>query len=205
MPESSNVFIHPTANVDARAQIGARSSVWQFVVITAGAQIGKNCNIGAHCYIEAGSRVGNNVTVKNDVSLWRGVELEDGVFVGPNAIFTNDVYPRSPRLVEAQHRYVDRSTLIQATCIRYGATIGAGAMILAGVTVGRFATVALGSVVIKSIPDYALCAGNPAAIVGWMCECGLRLTQDSGIWECSECHQKYQEQAGTLGKIVAVR
>jgi UDP-2-acetamido-3-amino-2,3-dideoxy-glucuronate N-acetyltransferase len=198
MPNRKNVFVHRTANVSKQANIGEGTSVWQFVVVTDGARIGKNCNIGAHCYVEGGSLIGNNVTLKNDVAVWQGVELEDGVFVGPNAIFTNDIYPRSPRLQESRHRYNDRSSLLRATRVLYGASIGAGAMILAGITIGRFATIALGSVVTKSVPDFAMSAGNPAKTHGWMCECGLPLKQKSGLWECNECHRKYQKQKEKL-------
>ena len=201
MPKRKNVFVHPTANVSAKAEIGEGTSLWQFVVVTERARIGSNCNIGAHCYIEAGSRIGNNVTLKNDVAVWQGVEIEDGVFVGPNAIFTNDIYPRSPRLPESQHRYNDRAALLRPTLVQYGATIGAGAMILAGVTIGRFATIGLGSVVTKSVPDFAMSAGNPSKIHGWMCKCGLPLKQSSGLWECNECHRKYQKEKEKLTEL----
>src|SRR5437773_7667634 len=115
MRKRRNVFVHPTANVSAEAEIGEGTSLWQFVVVTGEAYIGSNCNVGAHCYIEGGSHVGNNVTLKNDVAVWQGVKLEDGVFVGPNAIFTNDIYPRSARLPESRHRYNDRSSLLRPT------------------------------------------------------------------------------------------
>jgi acetyltransferase-like isoleucine patch superfamily enzyme len=190
----SNALIHPSAQVESGAIIGEGTRVWQFSIVKNGASIGKRCNIGAHCYVEGGVRLGDNVTVKNDVALWDGVLVEEGVFIGPNAVFTNDVYPRSPRLPEARRRYRNPAKIVKKIRIRRGATIGAGAVIRAGVNIGAYATVGLGAVVIASVPAHALVVGNPARHVGWMCRCGLPLRQGEGVrWVCAGCRAQYRE------------
>jgi UDP-2-acetamido-3-amino-2,3-dideoxy-glucuronate N-acetyltransferase len=176
--------VHPSALVDPGAEIGPGTRVWQFAVVKKGAKIGRDCNIGAHCYVEWGAAIGDGSTIKNDVSVWEGVTLEDGVFVGPNAIFTNDLHPRSGRLPEA------RPYNLTPTRVRRGATLGAGSMILAGTTVGRFATVGLGAVVIRDVPDHAIVVGNPASRVGWACACGLPLPATLKCGECGRKHRK---------------
>ncbi|MCI0604082.1 acetyltransferase [bacterium] len=196
-----NPFIHPLAEIDAETFIGKGTRVWQYTVIKKGARIGENCNIGSHCYVEGGASVGNNVTVKNGVALWEGVHLADAVFVGPYAVFTNDAYPRSPRAPEAKERYQNPQAVILKTSLEYGATVGAGAMILAGIIIGKFATVGLGAVVIQPVPPYALVVGNPARQVGWMCECGLPLPSKRKTLECEECSRRYKEVRKQLRRI----
>jgi acetyltransferase-like isoleucine patch superfamily enzyme len=151
MPEA---FIHPLADVKS-AQIGADTKVWQFSVILGEARIGDNCNINAHTFIENDVVIGNHVTVKCGVFLWDGIRIEDHVFIGPNATFTNDKYPRSKQYPEA----------FQPTIIRKGASIGANATILGGVTIGENAMVGAGSVVTKDVPEGELWVGNPARFV----------------------------------------
>ncbi len=197
----ANTFIHPLAEIDRETLVGKGTRVWQYTVIKKGARIGENCNIGSHCYVEGGASVGNNVTVKNGVALWEGVLVADGVFVGPYAVFTNDAYPRSPRAPEAKARYQDPLNVLLKTSLEYGVTIGGGASILAGITVGTFATVGLGAVVIQSVPPYALVVGNPAKQVGWMCECGLPLPSSKKTLECRECFRQYKEIRKQLRKI----
>jgi UDP-2-acetamido-3-amino-2,3-dideoxy-glucuronate N-acetyltransferase len=197
----ANAFIHPLAQIDPKSFIGKGTRVWQYTIIKKGARIGENCNIGSHCYIEGGASVGNNVTVKNGVALWEGVHLADGVFVGPYAVFTNDVFPRSPRAPEAKARYRDPQKLLLNTSLEYGSTIGGGAMILAGISVGEFATVGLGAVVIHNVPPYALVVGNPAKQVGWMCECGRPLASSKKIFKCNECSRQYKEMKKQLRRI----
>ncbi len=149
----SNVMIHPSSDVQS-TRIGAGTNVWQFVVILPGAQIGSDCNVCSHCFIENDVLVGDRVTIKSGVQLWDGVTLEDDVFVGPNACFTNDLYPRSKQYPQAFLR----------TLVKRGASIGANATILPGVVIGQKAMVAAGSVVTRDVPDFAVVAGNPAVV-----------------------------------------
>ena len=182
-----SVFVHPTALVEAE-EIGQGTRIWAFVHVMAGAVIGANCNIGDHCFIEGGAHVGDNVTIKNGNMIWEGVTLEDGVFVGPHVFFTNDLYPRSARLPEAQERYSNRDWLAP-TLIRHGASLGAAAVMLGGITVGEFATVGAGAVVTHDVPPHALVVGNPARIKGWVCQCGLPVQLEEGTATCQSCHR----------------
>jgi acetyltransferase-like isoleucine patch superfamily enzyme len=149
-----DVFIHPLADVQSTT-VGRGTRVWQFAVIVRGARIGSNCNICAHTFVEGGVIVGNDVTLKSGVYLWDGVELGDGVFVGPNATFTNDMFPRSRQRPAAWLR----------TIIETGASIGANATLLPGITVGERALVGAGAVVTKNVPAGVVVVGNPARIV----------------------------------------
>lgn len=144
-------LIHATAEVQTDA-IGNGTLVWQYSVILKGARIGANCNVNAHCFIENDVVVGNNVTIKCGVQLWDGIRVENNVFIGPNVTFTNDKYPRSKKYPDA----------FSKTVIKEGASIGANATILCGITIGRNAMIGAGSVVTKNIPDGELWFGNPA-------------------------------------------
>lgn len=146
--------IHPLADVQSKS-IGAGTVIWQFVVVLAAARIGKNCNLNAQVFVENDVVIGDNVTVKCGVQLWDGVTLEEGVFVGPNATFTNDLFPRSKVYPEKFVR----------TLVKKGASIGANATILAGVTIGEGALVGAGAVVTKDVPDGVVVAGNPARVL----------------------------------------
>ena len=133
----------------------------------AGAQVGEDCNIGEHAFVEGGAIIGNNVTVKNGVSVWSGITVEDNVFLGPHCVLTNDPNPRA---------YIKKpENALVPTLIRSSATIGANATIMCGLTVGRYAFVGAGAVVIRSLPDFALVVGNPARQIGWMCACARKL------------------------------
>jgi acetyltransferase-like isoleucine patch superfamily enzyme len=192
-----NLFIHPQALVETQ-EIGEGTRVWAFTHIMQGASIGTNCNIGGHCFIESGARLGNNVTVKNGNMLWEGVTLQDGVFVGPQVVFTNDLYPRSARLAMAGARYRTRDWLVP-TLIAEGATIGAGAVLLAGITVGSYAMIAAGAVVTKDVPPHALVLGTPARGHGWVCYCGRRLAFDGNVATCGQCNRQFTlHESGTL-------
>ena len=157
-------FTHKCALVEPGATIGKASRVWAFAHVLARAVIGSECNICDNVFIENDVVVGDRVTVKCGVQLWDGVRLEDDVFIGPNATFTNDLAPRSKR-------YPDRFPI---TTVHRGASIGANATILPGVTIGAWAMVGAGAVVTKNVPDYALVVGNPAKQTGWVCVCGVR-------------------------------
>jgi UDP-2-acetamido-3-amino-2,3-dideoxy-glucuronate N-acetyltransferase len=151
-----SIFIHKTADVQTE-EIGQGTRVWQFVVISAGVAIGENCNICSHCFIEEGVKIGHGVTIKSGVQLWAGIFVEDNVFIGPNVTFCNDKLPRSGQ----------RNKKHETTIIEIGASIGAGAVILPGITVGRGSMIAAGAVVTKSVPPNAIVIGNPARISGY--------------------------------------
>ena len=190
------VFVHAAAIVETE-QIGAGTRIWAFTHIMKGALIGKNCNIGDHCFVESGAKIGDNVTVKNGNMIWDGITLEDGVFVGPHVFFTNDVYPRSGRLPEARKRYGSREWL-RPTLVRKGASLGAGAIVLAGVTLDEFCMVGAGAVVTKDIPAHALVVGNPARFRGWVCRCGLPLTFRGERAVCEGCRLVFVRDGNTM-------
>jgi UDP-2-acetamido-3-amino-2,3-dideoxy-glucuronate N-acetyltransferase len=187
----SDPYIHPTAIVETE-NIGEDTKIWAFTHVMKNVPIGANCNIGDNCFIETGAIVGNNVTIKNGNMLFEGITLEDGVFVGPHVFFTNDRFPRSARLPEANMRYTDHDWFAPTT-IKYGATLGAAAVILPGVTVGKFAMVGAGAIVTKDIPAHALTVGNPAHLIGWVCQCGTKLDfEPTDQAKCNACGKSYQ-------------
>lgn len=195
----TDVQVHPSALVDS-TDIGAGTRVWAFVNVQAGAVIGANCNVGDHCFIESGARIGDNVTVKNGNMIWDGVTLEAGVFVGPAVVFTNDQRPRSPRHPHGRKRYEDDAWLVQ-THVGEGASIGAGAVILPGLTIGAYAFVAAGSVVTRNVPDHALVVGSPARMRGWVCECGAALDFAEDTARCREDGLRYRVAGDLVGRI----
>jgi UDP-2-acetamido-3-amino-2,3-dideoxy-glucuronate N-acetyltransferase len=174
MPRNS---IHPTAEVHS-GNIGEGTVVWQNSIILGNAVIGNNCNINSHCFIENDVTIGNSVTIKCGVYLWDGIRIEDNVFIGPNATFTNDLFPRSKRY---PGKFVE-------TIIEEGASIGAGAIIIAGTRIGRHAMIGAESVVTKNITPHSLWYGNPARMKGYVSKCGTRLTETN---ECPQCGDKY--------------
>jgi len=155
-----SAFVHPQAICESRA-VGARTRIWAFAHILPGARIGADCNICDHTFIEDDVVIGDRVTVKSGVQLWDGARIEDDVFIGPNATFSNDRFPRSRR----------RPKAFLSTVVKEGASIGANATILPGVTIGRGAMVGAGAVIVESVPPYAVVAGNPARIVSY-CDAG---------------------------------
>lgn len=150
-------FVHPLADV-ANCSLGDGTKVWQFAVILEGAQIGMNCNLCANIVIEGDVVIGNNVTIKSGVQLWNGTRIEDNVFIGPNATFTNDLFPRSK---EFPHKF-------SGIIVKKNASIGANSTILPGITVGEFAMVGAGSLVNKNVPPRAVVVGNPAKIIRYL-------------------------------------
>lgn len=167
MPE---VFVHARGINDSET-VGDGTRIWAFAHVMKGARIGKNCNIGEGCYVEGGAVVGDSVTVKNSVALWDRVTIEDHVFIGPSAVFTNDRIPRS------HPDYRTGPGGWEPTLVRSGATIGANATIVCGVTLGRWCFVAAGAVVVRDVPDHVMVAGNPARVIGAACKCGRRLPE----------------------------
>ncbi len=192
----NETYIHPMAIVETQ-DIGRGTRVWAFTHVMPGASIGLNCNIGEHCFIESGARVGSDVTIKNGNMLWEGVVVEDGAFIGPNVSFTNDLYPRSPRLPQAHERYSDDRWLVP-TRVMNGASLGAGAVILAGVTIGAYALVGAGAVVTRDVPPHVRAAGNPAEPRGWVCECGQPLQFQGYMSQCDECGRTYTQRDETV-------
>lgn len=168
--------VHPTSDVQSK-KIGADTVIWQYSIILPGANIGTNCNINAHCFIENDVIIGNNVTVKCGVFIWDGITVEDDVHIGPNVTFTNDIYPRS------KHDFK-----ITGTVLKHGASIGANATIIAGITIGEFALIGAGSVVTKNIPNNTLWVGNPARHTGYVCDCGNKLDE---ALHCKHCNSYY--------------
>jgi acetyltransferase-like isoleucine patch superfamily enzyme len=170
--------IHPTADLEADVSVGPKTSVWHHAQIRVGATIGAECVIGRDAFIDEGVVLGNRVKIQNLALVYHGVTVEDGVFIGPNAILTNDRYPRAITAAGELSRADDWT--VSPITLRYGCSIGAGAVVVAGVDVGRFATVGAGSVVTRTVPDHALVAGSPARRIGWVCGCGQRLADAAG-------------------------
>ncbi|MEO8029339.1 MAG: acyltransferase [Gemmatimonadota bacterium] len=188
----SDFFVHPSSFVDAGAVIGAGTKIWHFSHIMAGAVIGERCNLGQNVVVMSGSTLGNNVKVQNNVSIYEGVILEDDVFCGPSCVFTNVMNPRSH--VSRKHEY-------RETRIGRGASIGANATIICGVTLGQYAFVGAGAVVTRSVPAFALVVGSPARQIGWMCQCGERLVLQQGSARCGVCGASYREAGAELTMI----
>ena len=185
----SDAFVHPSSFVDAGAQVGAGTRIWHFCHVMPGAVVGERCNIGQNCVLMPGTRLGDNVKLQNNVSVYEGVILEDDVFCGPSMVFTNVSTPRS---------HVNRRGTYERTLVKRGASIGANATIVCGVTLGRFAFVGAGAVVTRDVKDHALVVGNPARQIGWMCQCGERLRLEGGAGTCAGCGNRYAERGGEL-------
>jgi UDP-2-acetamido-3-amino-2,3-dideoxy-glucuronate N-acetyltransferase len=178
-------FCHPQAIIDNGATIGQGTRVWAFAHILAGAIIGEECNICDHTFIEGGVRLGNHVTIKCGVFLWEGIVVEDDVFIGPSAVFTNDDRPRSGNHL---NEYLK-------TVLKQGASIGANSTMLPNVTIGRWAMVGAGAVVTRDVPDHGLVVGSPARLKGWVCRCGKSLRVDVGSRLICLCGRSYNQIA----------
>ncbi len=180
MTVTAKFFQHPQALIES-TEIGARTRVWAFAHVMDGARVGEDCNIGEQCFVERGAVVGDRVTIKNGVAVWDGVTIEDDVFLGPNAVLTNDLRPRS-----RSAKFVPVPTRLAR-----GSSIGANATILCGLRVGRYALVGAGAVVTRDVPDHALVLGNPARGVGWVCCCGQALVVSDPQVICS-CGRRFR-------------
>jgi acetyltransferase-like isoleucine patch superfamily enzyme len=179
----SKALIHPKALIDEGVSIGARTRIWAFAHILSGAVIGEDCNICDHTFIEGVVQIGNRVTIKCGVHLWDGVIIEDDVFVGPSAVFTNDLRPRSklypPKFLK--------------TVLKQGCSIGANATILPGLTIGCWGMVSAGAIVTRDVPDYGIVLGNPARFHGWVCQCGQKLKFNGDINTRCGCGRNYRQ------------
>jgi UDP-2-acetamido-3-amino-2,3-dideoxy-glucuronate N-acetyltransferase len=180
---------HESAYVDEGATIGAGTKIWHFTHIMPGARVGRDCSIGQNVNIGAKAVLGNNVKVQNNISIYDNVIIDDDVFCGPSCVFTNVINPRS---------FIVRKNEYKTTRIKQGATIGANATVVCGVTLGRYCFIGAGAVVTKNVPDHALVYGNPGVIKGWMCQCGIRLNDD---YICPTCGSKFKKTAHGLTKI----
>lgn len=171
--ERPEVFVHPSAEVSTRAVIGGGTKIWNHAQVREGAVLGKNVIVSKNVYIAPDVHIGCFCKIQNNVSIYTGVTVEDGVFLGPHVCFTNDRIPRAINDDGTQKAGDDWD--ITPTLVRYGASIGAHSVILPGVTIGRFAMVGAGSVVTHNVPDHGLVVGNPARLAGFVCRCGRRL------------------------------
>jgi UDP-2-acetamido-3-amino-2,3-dideoxy-glucuronate N-acetyltransferase len=185
-------FAHSSAAVDEPCEIGSGTKIWHYSHVMKGCSIGANCNLGQNVHVASDVRIGRNVKIQNNVSLYTGVEIEDNVFCGPSMVFTNVMTPRS---------HVNRKSEYQRTLIKQGASLGANSTIVCGVTVGQFAFVGAGAVVTKDVAPHALVVGVPARRVGWVCECGVRLSLTNQLWCCPDCATAYELIGGMLSKL----
>lgn len=179
----SDYFIHTSSFVETGAQIGAGTHIWFFCHIMAPSKIGKNCNLGQNVMIGKNVTIGNHVKIQNNVSVYEGVELQDDVFIGPSVVFTNVINPRS---------FIERKAEFKSTIVEHGATLGANATIICGITIGAYALIGAGAVVSKSVLPFALVVGNPAKQIGWVSKAGHKLQFDEkGFAICPETQEKY--------------
>lgn len=188
----SDFFKHESAYVDAGATIGNGTKIWHFAHISSGAVLGEKCIFGQNTFVADGTVIGNNVKVQNNVAIYTGTVIEDDVFLGPSCVLTNVTNPRSQ---------VNRHSLYEETIVRRGATVGANATIVCGITIGRYAFIAAGCTVVKDVPDYALIMGVPGRQKGWMSRHGhiLKNPDRDGVMICPESKFRYREEApGTL-------
>lgn len=185
-------FAHESAYVDDGAVVGPGTKIWHFSHVMPGAVIGAGCNLGQNVVVMPRTHLGNNVKVQNNVSIYEGVTLEDDVFCGPSCVFTNVMNPRS---------HVSRKAEYRRTLVRRGASIGANATVVCGVTIGEYAFVGAGAVVTQDVLPFALMVGVPARRVGWMCQCGVRLQVSRGAARCGACGWTYAEQDGCIAPI----
>lgn len=184
-PDSSRLtpnigfFAHPTAIIDDGVKIGNKTKIWHFSHVLTGSRIGEGCNIGQNCVIGPDVSIGDKCKLQNNISVYKGVTLEDGVFCGPSMVFTNIYNPRAE---------ISKMNQVRPTLVKKGATLGANCTIICGVTIGRYAFIGAGTVVTKDVPDHALVVGNPARQIGWVCFCGGRLSENHACMECQESY-----------------
>lgn len=194
-----NVRIQPTAQVDPAAELGEGTAIWDLAQIREHAVLGRDCNVGRGAYVGPGVRIGDNVKLQNYALVYEPAVLEDGVFVGPAAVCTNDYYPRAVTPEGRPKRGDDWEAV--AVRVGEGASLGARSVCVAPVRVGRWALVAAGAVVTRDVPDFALVVGVPARQVGWVGRAGVKLVQragEPGVWECPSTGALHDEKEGEL-------
>lgn len=196
---SEDFFAHETACIDEGAEIGAGTRIWHFSHIMPGSKLGKNCNLGQNVVVSPACVIGDNVKIQNNVSVYTGVVLEDDVFCGPSMVFTNVINPRS---------HVERKDEYQTTLVKRGATIGANATVLCGVTLGRYCFIGAGTVVTRDVLDHELIVGNPGRVAGFVCCCGCKLDMeivenDTGETACESCGKRYARSDGLVTEVNA--
>lgn len=185
----ADFYAHESSYVDAGARIGQGTKIWHFCHIMPGAVIGSGSTLGQNVVVMPGTVIGNNVKIQNNVSIYEGVILEDDTFCGPSCVFTNVLNPRS---------HISRKHEFQRTLVRRGATIGANATIVCGITLGEYSFIGAGAVVTSDVPAFGLMLGVPARRVGWMCRCGDRLPLGETAIVCGACGTTYEERDGGL-------
>lgn len=188
----SEYFTHESSYIETPCSIGRDTVVWHFCHIMKGAVIGENCRIGQNVVISSGAVLGHGVKVQNNVSVYTGVECEDGVFLGPSCVFTNVINPRA---------FIERKEEFKKTLVRTGASIGANATVLCGVTIGRYALVGAGAVVTRDVPDYAVVVGNPARQTGYVCACAGKLDFEHGGAQCALCGKRFSMQNDMVAEV----
>jgi UDP-2-acetamido-3-amino-2,3-dideoxy-glucuronate N-acetyltransferase len=186
---AEDYFVHESSYVDDGVEIGGGTKIWHFSHLLSGSCIGENCNIGQNVVIGPEVTIGNGCKIQNNVSIYKGVTLEDEVFCGPSMVFTNVYNPRSA---------IKRMDELRPTLVKKGASIGANATVLCGITIGCYSFVGAGAVVLKDVPDYALVVGNPGKQKGWMCECGVRLGDELNCPACEKRYEKYEDSIKPL-------
>ena len=198
MPLTKNKFwANKTAEIQKGAKIGKGTKIWQNCQILRGAQIGEDCIIGHNCFIGSGAKLGKGVKLESNIDVWDLVTLKDYVFVGPSAVFTNDINPRAKY---PKSKFPQYGKWLP-TLVKEGASIGANTTIICGITVGKWAMIGGGAVVIEDVPDYALIVGVPAKIIGWICQCGNRLEFKNEKAICKICKRKYIKRNQKVSKI----
>ena len=198
MKTSKNKYwSHKTAEIQEGARIGQGTKIWHNCQVLKGAEIGDNCVIGHNCFIASKAKLGNGIKIESNTDVWDYVTLEDYVFVGPSAVFTND---KNPRAKYPKSRYPQYGKWLP-TLVKEGATIGANATIICGNTIGRWAIIGAGAVVAGDVPDYAIVVGIPAKVIGWACECGNKLEFETEEAVCKICKRKYRKSGDKVTEI----
>lgn len=183
-------YVHPSSFIDNDVEIGEGTKIWYFCHVQSGAKIGKHCSLGQNVNISNNVTIGNGCKIQNNVSVYEGVEAEDNVFFGPSCVFTNDLTPRA--------KYPKGRSAYVKTHICEGASIGANATIVCGITIGRWALIGAGAVVTSDVPNHALIRGIPARHAGWICECGSILNEDL---ICGKCGRQYIQNDKGLEQV----
>jgi UDP-2-acetamido-3-amino-2,3-dideoxy-glucuronate N-acetyltransferase len=181
-----SVFVHPQGLCESD-EVGEGTRVWAFAHVMKGARIGRDCNVGGGAFVEAGAVIGDRVTIKNHVLIWDRVTIEDEVFLGPNAVFTNDLAPRAA-IKKSREDFLP-------THVERGASLGAQVTVVCGVRIGRHALIGAGAVVTRDVPAHALMVGNPARRIGWVCRCGTRLDEALSCPSCGATHDRVGDDA----------